>query len=466
MLSPTTHSCPRCGYELVQPRQQSDRSARLSELDSLIATLQAERDALQAESDAIVHYPVLSLPPEITGDIFNHCVVPLSIPSSALAPLLLTRICRAWRQIALASPRLWQSLEIPGSLPVTVLDTWLSRTGDVPLDFLFHTLDHSDTLFESMLRRSHQWRDVHFAILPMIFHRINNRDILLPNLREIHLDVCGLDMYPKTIRIRNAPLLREALVTTQANFELPWRQLTSLTLAYKSLVECLGILACCPLLRHLDARPYTLGSAVTQPTLVTLAHLESCTSSFSEHSLLEYLALPRLEQLTFDCIGDRPEYVATLVAFMERSRCRLRELHMPSAGLMLDHFREILLGLPDSVEHLSVSWWHAERADVVFATLGEVEILPRINRLILKGDELSRDGYQSLIDALRARAQATAQISVSVSVHEDVYSRGITVLPDPAQIDQFRELVEGGMEIRLEVSTTVDSSPVVFDWTW
>ncbi|KAJ7635329.1 hypothetical protein FB45DRAFT_790895, partial [Roridomyces roridus] len=464
MLSPTMHACQRCGYNLVQSPVQPNRArlrARLSELDSLITALQAERDALQAESDGIV-YPALSLPPEITADIFEHCVVPLSIPSSALVPLLLTRICREWRQIALASPRLWQSLQIPGSLPVTVLKTWLSCTGNLPLDFLFHTRDYSDTLFESMLRRSHQWRDVHFAILPMLLHRINNRDNLLPNLRKIHLDVCGLDVYPETIRIRNAPLLREALVTTHTNFELPWQQLTSLKLAYKSLMECLAILACCPLLRHLDASPDTLGSAVTQPTVVTLAHLESCISSFSDHSLLQYLALPRLEQLSLYSIGDRPGHAA---AFMERSRCRLRKFDVLSGIFVSDHFREILLALPDSVEHLSVSWWHAERADVVFATLGEVEILPRINRLILKGDELSRDGYQSLFDALRARAQGTTHMSVSVSVHEDVYSRGITVLPDSAQIGQFRELVAMGMNLRLEVSTTVDSSPVVFDWT-
>ncbi|KAJ7635282.1 hypothetical protein FB45DRAFT_681008, partial [Roridomyces roridus] len=80
--------------------------ARLFELDSLITALQAERDALQTESDAIV-YPVLSLPPEITADIFEHCVVSRSTPSPTQAPLLFMQVCREWRQVALASPRLW-----------------------------------------------------------------------------------------------------------------------------------------------------------------------------------------------------------------------------------------------------------------------------------------------------------------------------------------------------------------------
>ncbi|KAJ7635253.1 hypothetical protein FB45DRAFT_744626 [Roridomyces roridus] len=98
--------------------------SRVSELDSLIVALTAERDALQAESDTIV-YPVLSLPAEITSEIFQSCVDVscgieldgdkmarrLVVPKPALAPMLLLRICRQWRDIALCAPRLWRSLQ-------------------------------------------------------------------------------------------------------------------------------------------------------------------------------------------------------------------------------------------------------------------------------------------------------------------------------------------------------------------
>ncbi|KAJ6533027.1 hypothetical protein B0H19DRAFT_1383782 [Mycena capillaripes] len=52
--------------------------SRISELDALIASLTAERQRLQAESDAIV-YPVLSLPPEVTTEIFLCCLPAIQI---------------------------------------------------------------------------------------------------------------------------------------------------------------------------------------------------------------------------------------------------------------------------------------------------------------------------------------------------------------------------------------------------
>ncbi|KAJ7673814.1 hypothetical protein DFH06DRAFT_954437, partial [Mycena polygramma] len=55
---------------------------------------------------AEIVYPVLTLPPEITAQIFVQAVKPLDKASSTSAPLLLLRICRQWRTIALSTPRL------------------------------------------------------------------------------------------------------------------------------------------------------------------------------------------------------------------------------------------------------------------------------------------------------------------------------------------------------------------------
>ncbi|KAJ7097111.1 hypothetical protein B0H15DRAFT_928505 [Mycena belliarum] len=59
-------------------------------------------------------YPVLTLPPEITCEIFLQCVeseeTSRSRLSPAFAPLLLIQICRSWRLIALAAPPLWNSV--------------------------------------------------------------------------------------------------------------------------------------------------------------------------------------------------------------------------------------------------------------------------------------------------------------------------------------------------------------------
>ncbi|KAJ6608263.1 hypothetical protein B0H10DRAFT_1711402, partial [Mycena sp. CBHHK59/15] len=53
-------------------------------------------------------HPVLSLPPEITSEIFIHCLPSGFLkPSTRKAPLLFTQICHRWRLIALETPELW-----------------------------------------------------------------------------------------------------------------------------------------------------------------------------------------------------------------------------------------------------------------------------------------------------------------------------------------------------------------------
>ncbi|KAF8125242.1 hypothetical protein K438DRAFT_1458142, partial [Mycena galopus ATCC 62051] len=61
-------------------------------------------------------YPILTLPNEITSEIFVCC-----LPSSDSlllttnphhAPMQLLRVCSEWRSIAMATPRLWIDLRL------------------------------------------------------------------------------------------------------------------------------------------------------------------------------------------------------------------------------------------------------------------------------------------------------------------------------------------------------------------
>ncbi|KAJ6534213.1 hypothetical protein B0H19DRAFT_847183, partial [Mycena capillaripes] len=85
---------------------------RLSQLDSQIPLLQAERKSIRQQL-SVVFYPVLELPPEVTSEIFVHCLpdIPLH-PSVHAAPLLLLKICKKWREIALRTPALWASFAL------------------------------------------------------------------------------------------------------------------------------------------------------------------------------------------------------------------------------------------------------------------------------------------------------------------------------------------------------------------
>ncbi|KAJ6514278.1 hypothetical protein C8R47DRAFT_917917, partial [Mycena vitilis] len=113
-----------------------DLRRQLSRLDTLIASLTAERQRLQAQSDPIV-YPVLSLPTEITVEIFLRCLpTQPRLPCPSVSPLLLTQICHHWREIALDTPGLWQSLIFRDHrVSVELLRLWLARSATLPLNF-------------------------------------------------------------------------------------------------------------------------------------------------------------------------------------------------------------------------------------------------------------------------------------------------------------------------------------------
>ncbi|KAJ7752890.1 hypothetical protein B0H16DRAFT_1317119, partial [Mycena metata] len=53
-------------------------------------------------------YPVLTLPVKITSEIFIRCLPEKLVePNHEIAPLLLTCICRHWREVAQGDPRFW-----------------------------------------------------------------------------------------------------------------------------------------------------------------------------------------------------------------------------------------------------------------------------------------------------------------------------------------------------------------------
>ncbi|KAJ7085015.1 hypothetical protein C8R43DRAFT_1174403, partial [Mycena crocata] len=66
-----------------------------------------EKTSVQESLDLII-YPILTIPAEITTEIFLHCLPENPAhPSATEAPMLLGAICRVWREIAYSNPRLW-----------------------------------------------------------------------------------------------------------------------------------------------------------------------------------------------------------------------------------------------------------------------------------------------------------------------------------------------------------------------
>jgi hypothetical protein len=101
---------------------------------------------LKEQLDSVA-YPVLTLPPEMTSEIFIYCLPSkreMDVVNPNEAPLLLMHVCRAWRQLAISTPALWTTFDIyhpgPSSLPclTEIAQTWFERARKCPLSVRIH----------------------------------------------------------------------------------------------------------------------------------------------------------------------------------------------------------------------------------------------------------------------------------------------------------------------------------------
>ncbi|KAF7352361.1 F-box domain-containing protein [Mycena venus] len=135
---------------------------RLVELDAEIvrqklalAVLEQDRADTQRQLDVTSNFPILTLPVEIAAEIFTQCLpsieelredrrLLMSEQLNVQAPTVFLGVCRAWRDIALATPALWATLylridiidedaaEEPGKVEAFI-ERWLERAAFRPL---------------------------------------------------------------------------------------------------------------------------------------------------------------------------------------------------------------------------------------------------------------------------------------------------------------------------------------------
>ncbi|KAJ7130988.1 hypothetical protein C8R46DRAFT_869577, partial [Mycena filopes] len=93
---------------------------RLAEFDTAISAKQALLDKINQEmvifgrietssrSTQLIVYPIQSLPLDITLEIFGHCPFVGEHHHGYWSPTTVFRVCKPWREIALATPSLWK----------------------------------------------------------------------------------------------------------------------------------------------------------------------------------------------------------------------------------------------------------------------------------------------------------------------------------------------------------------------
>ncbi|KAF7319097.1 F-box domain-containing protein [Mycena chlorophos] len=169
------------GAYLVAPTEE------LTILDAEIEKLVAKRAALQADIAAhrALMSPIRRAPIDVLQHIFRltladdrNCVM-----DACESPILLGRVCSAWRRLAYNTPRLWSRLHV--YLPNTTqggfghetevsfavriqrrkvaVAWWLDKSGSCPLSISFHSNDRT-TIFQDFVnllaRYRQRWQDI------------------------------------------------------------------------------------------------------------------------------------------------------------------------------------------------------------------------------------------------------------------------------------------------------------------
>ncbi|KAJ7155192.1 hypothetical protein C8R46DRAFT_1117166 [Mycena filopes] len=322
--------------------------SRLAEIDATIFDFEAQIALLRAEQELVseslsrIVYPVLTLPPEMTIEIFLSYV---NIGASSARdqnlihnPLPLAGVCRAWRDVAMSTSALWNRINLNTYVARNaekLLEAWILRSGSLPLDLdimVPYASPVAGEILGTLAKCSSRWRD---------FRLDSNSPIPFPP-GSIRGPLTSL----KTLRILvavpgdcmtsflDAPELRHAAITvlSKAQISLPWNCLARLELDEQTFSECLGILQETINLETLRVSLDTREpSGLVRCTLPYLRELD--ITDEDSIKLLPHLDLPALKSLAVQSL--QAAGVVMVKALIIRSNCTLLALQLTNTDMLM-----------------------------------------------------------------------------------------------------------------------------------
>ncbi|KAJ7149647.1 hypothetical protein C8R46DRAFT_1125688 [Mycena filopes] len=312
--------------------------ARVAELEAQILQLQDRIRELDAEKGVAEErldrycYPVLSLPNEITSEIFTQFLptFPLCPPLTGTAsPTLLTHICRAWRAIALNTPTLWRAISLTAddtsfTLGAEIADVWFTRSCCCPLSI---EIDYTDveevTLPPRILEEAVRLENLKLHITASELHAfaacLPATSCYMPLLRRLELQIWDADVEPlepshRPILFCDAPQLRSVVLDDLATeyIQLPWAQFTSVSITGVSPSESQRLLRQTRNLLHCELWLMDHDNALTElslPLLKSLVlHEADTVIQYAAVEYLDSLVLPALQKLSIPepLLGEHP----------------------------------------------------------------------------------------------------------------------------------------------------------------
>ncbi|KAJ6486423.1 hypothetical protein C8R47DRAFT_1047444 [Mycena vitilis] len=306
-----------------------DLDAQIVEQKGVLTELEQSRNAAERDlyAAAVATSPVLTLPVEITAEIFEHSLPPVDDSTwyrGRMLPLIVSYVCRAWRDIALATPKLWTTLRIPSNSTTDpgvvdpghaedLVDQWLARAGACPLSLILPALVPANRMREVINRYCDRVERLELCAESDIAN-LGLSSVVFPILQRVVLST-DEDVHDRVTVFSNAPRfhdLRAPRGFSPGNRSLPWLQLTR----FEGKIWNLDLFTSAPNLIEVrclfDCDPEDTDNlvATTHPTLRSLVLVDG-----SYDTIIDYLTLPALQHL--DVIHMDTYYY--LGPFLERS---------------------------------------------------------------------------------------------------------------------------------------------------
>ncbi|KAG1848496.1 hypothetical protein DFJ58DRAFT_465771 [Suillus subalutaceus] len=298
------------------------------------------------------------LPTEILSEIFLYCLPEDEhlVNASKQAPMLLTNICRRWREIAVGMPRLWCSLQVEFWYPYWQMrasaherwqaralgyDSWLKRSGGRPLSLKLECGNDWSEL-QSLLQPYVQ--QVSSLSLGFISHDGPFMLEDFQSLKELTIHTYVFDDYERAINpsLSKLPVNLRTINMKNVWFnhwlldsfaDSGWDRLTHLEISVDGRHAGARILSLCPNLSSLKMTgSFDLGQTA-EP--VTHTNLRSLHISWTEIRNLtgdpgpfQVMTLPSLRVLEASHRGPWPH--EPFMEFLTRSKCTLERLVLHS----------------------------------------------------------------------------------------------------------------------------------------
>jgi hypothetical protein len=365
---------------LIERQQQLDAVLHdISGLSNVIDGMSHLRQRLLETEDNITQSMILHrgymsslwhLPVEILSQIFIHCLhswetgLCTDNVSPMLAPLLLTRVCRRWRDVAVNMPILWCTLSVTYPSRISWeeasfwYNVWLKRSQEHPLSLLIYFSDNEFTQIQSLLQPYNTLvssLDLRLTARAFFYEpSLLFQDSRLPALQELSI---SWKEYPYW----------DVVSTWISRLPSTLRTLNVVIYQYRDFLRLFHL---CPNLSSLIVRMSWWGETAGMEPLESFIHANlqslyissaSCSRKNFLPDVFNALTLPHLRDLTVDYVKLPHD---ELKAFLTRSNCPLEHLRcidckpeitdqQRAEYIALVPSLEVLVSVTDSLSELS-----------------------------------------------------------------------------------------------------------------